>query len=74
MMKMENNQGDECDAEDKDDDDEDDFNCLATKLLWSSDSSVGVATGYGFDVDQGVGVRVPIRSIIFFFPRLPDRL
>jgi hypothetical protein len=29
--------------------------------LWSRDSSVGVATGYGL-LDRGVGVRVPIGS------------
>jgi hypothetical protein len=28
-------------------------------LAMSKDSSVGIATGYGFD-DQGVGVRVPM--------------
>jgi hypothetical protein len=30
-------------------------------------------TGYGLD-DRGVGVRVPVRSRIFFSPRRPDRL
>jgi hypothetical protein len=37
----------------------------------SSDSIVGIATGYGFD-DQGVRVRVPAGSRIFSFPRRPD--
>jgi hypothetical protein len=32
---------------------------LSTSLLWSRDSSVGKATGYGLD-DQRDGVRVPI--------------
>jgi hypothetical protein len=39
----------------------------------SRDSSVGIATGYGLN-DWGVGVRVPVGSRIFFFPRRPDRL
>jgi hypothetical protein len=36
------------------------------------DSVVGIATGYGLD-DRGVGVRVPVGSIIFSSPRRPDR-
>jgi hypothetical protein len=35
----------------------------------SRDSSVGIATSYGLD-DQGVGVRVPVKSS----PNRPDRL
>jgi hypothetical protein len=37
------------------------------------DSVVGIATSYELD-DRGVGVRVPIGSIIFSPPRRPDRL
>jgi hypothetical protein len=37
------------------------------------DSVVGIATSYGLD-DRGVGVRIPVESIIFFSPRRPDRL
>jgi hypothetical protein len=37
------------------------------------DGSVGIATGYGLDC-RGVGVRVPVGSRIFSFPRRPDRL
>jgi hypothetical protein len=39
----------------------------------SRDSIVGTATGYGLD-DRGVGVRVPLGSRIFSYPRRPDRL
>jgi hypothetical protein len=39
----------------------------------SRDSSVGIAIGYGLD-DRGVGVQVPVESIIFSPPRRPDRL
>jgi hypothetical protein len=42
-------------------------------LLWSRDSSVGIATGYGL-ADRGVGVRVPVGSRIFSSPRRTDRL
>jgi hypothetical protein len=35
------------------------------------DSVDGVATGYRVD-EGGVGVRVPVGSRIFSFPRLPD--
>jgi hypothetical protein len=35
------------------------------------DSVVGIATGYGLD-DRGVGVRAPIESRIFSYPRRPD--
>jgi hypothetical protein len=50
---------------------------LFGKKNWSTvsksrDSSVGITTGYGLD-DQGVGVRVPMRSRIFCSPRRPDR-
>jgi hypothetical protein len=38
------------------------FILFITKL--SRDSAVGIATGYGVD-DRGVGVRVPVGSIIF---------
>jgi hypothetical protein len=43
------------------------------EVIWSRDSSVGIATGYGLD-DRGVGVRVPVGSRIFSSPRRPDRL
>jgi hypothetical protein len=33
-------------------------------VITSRDSVVGIVTGYGFD-DRGVGVRVPVGSIIF---------
>jgi hypothetical protein len=36
-------------------------------------SAVGIATGYGLD-NLEVGVRVPVRSRIFFFPCCPDQL
>jgi hypothetical protein len=36
-------------------------------------SIVGIATGCGLD-DRGVGVRVPVGSRCFSFPRYPDRL
>jgi hypothetical protein len=39
----------------------------------SRESSVGIVTGYGLE-DRRVGVRVPVRAGIFFFPRRPDRL
>jgi hypothetical protein len=42
-------------------------------ILWSQDSSVGLATGYGLD-DRGVGDLVPLESRIFSSPRRPDRL
>jgi hypothetical protein len=32
--------------------------CCRTRLQWSRDSSVGIATGYG--LQDGVGVRVPV--------------
>jgi hypothetical protein len=37
------------------------------------DSAGGIATGYGL-TDLGVGVRVPVLSIIFTSPCCPDRL
>jgi hypothetical protein len=39
----------------------------------SGDSVVGTATDYELD-DRGVGVRVPVGSIIFTSPCCPDRL
>jgi hypothetical protein len=42
-------------------------------LVWSRDSVVCIATGYGLN-DRGVGVRVPVGSRIFSSPRRPDRL
>jgi hypothetical protein len=36
-------------------------------------SVVGIATGYGLN-DLGVGVRVPVGSIIFHFPNRPHQL
>jgi hypothetical protein len=41
-------------------------------IIWSRDSAVGVATGYGLD-GRGVGVRVPVYARLFFSPRCPDR-
>jgi hypothetical protein len=43
------------------------------KLRGSRDSVVGIAAGCGMD-DREVGVRVPVGSIIFSTPYLPDRL
>jgi hypothetical protein len=40
---------------------------------WSRDSVVDIATGHGLD-DQEFGVRVPVGSRIFTFPRRPNRL
>jgi hypothetical protein len=37
---------------------------LKIHYFGSRDSAVGIATGYGLD-DQGIGVRVPVRSRIF---------
>jgi hypothetical protein len=48
------------------------FNSYTTRNR-SRDSAVGIATGYGLD-DRGVGVRVSVRSRIFFFPCCPHRL
>jgi hypothetical protein len=42
-------------------------------LLMSRDNIVGKATSYGLD-DRGVGVRVPVGSVIFFSPCHPGRL
>jgi hypothetical protein len=39
--------------------------------LRSRDSELGIAIGYGLD-ERGVGVRVPVGSRIFFFPRRPE--
>jgi hypothetical protein len=39
----------------------------------NQDSAVGIATGYVLDA-RGVGVRVPIGSIIFTSRSLPDRV
>jgi hypothetical protein len=39
----------------------------------ATDSVVSIATGYGLD-DWGVGVRVPVGSRIFSYPRRRDRL
>jgi hypothetical protein len=41
--------------------------------IWSRNSVVGIATGYGLD-DREVGVRVPVGSRIFSSPRRPERL
>jgi hypothetical protein len=43
-----------------------------SQIKRSRDSVVGIATGYGLE-DRGVGVRVPVRSTIFFSPGRPDR-
>jgi hypothetical protein len=48
--------------------------CLNVLLFWYQYmSAFGIATGNGLD-DQGVGVRAPVGSRIFSFPRHPDRL
>jgi hypothetical protein len=39
-----------------------------TEMLDNRDSVVGIVTGYGLD-DRGVGIRVPVRSIIFSSPQ-----
>jgi hypothetical protein len=39
----------------------------------SRDSAVDIATSYGLD-DRGIGVRVPVGSVMFSSPRGPDRL
>jgi hypothetical protein len=44
-----------------------------TDLGESRNSAVGIATGYGLD-DRGMGVRVPVGSKMFAFPRRPDWL
>jgi hypothetical protein len=44
-----------------------------TWFIRSRDSSAGTATIYGLD-DQGVVVRVPVRSRIFSSTRHPDRM
>jgi hypothetical protein len=35
--------------------------------------TIVIATGYGLD-DRGVGVRIPLESIMFFSPRLKHQL
>jgi hypothetical protein len=47
-------------------------NILLNTCLYSRDSAVGIATGYGLD-DWEVGVRVPVRSRMFTSPCRPDR-
>jgi hypothetical protein len=52
------------------------INCIffiSPILFGSRDSVVGIATSYGLD-DRGIGVRVPVGSIIFSSPDRPDRL
>jgi hypothetical protein len=49
------------------------FTNTTTEFSRSSDSVVGVATGYGLD-DREVGVRAPVGARIFSFPCHPDRL
>jgi hypothetical protein len=44
-----------------------------SKIPMSQDSPVSITTGYALD-DQDVGVRVPVRSRIFFSPSHPDQL
>jgi hypothetical protein len=46
---------------------------MAIAELMRRDSVVGIATGYGL-ADKGVGVRVPVESIIFSSPYRRDRL
>jgi hypothetical protein len=46
---------------------------ITVPVIGSRDSVVGIAAGYGLD-DRGVGVRVPVGSIIISSPRRPDRL
>jgi hypothetical protein len=48
--------------------------CLMAQFYFDSrGSTVGMATGYGLD-NQGIGVRVPTRTIIFTSSYCPDRL
>jgi hypothetical protein len=49
------------------------FEVLTVVAMRSRDSAVGIATAYELN-DGGVGVRVLVRSRIFYFPRRPDRL
>jgi hypothetical protein len=42
-------------------------------LIGNRDGAVGIATGYGLD-DRGVGIWIPVESIIFSSLRRPDRL
>jgi hypothetical protein len=44
-----------------------------TRLGWSRDSAVGIATGYRLD-DRGIEVRVPVGSRIFSSPHRSHRL
>jgi hypothetical protein len=46
---------------------------MSTYIMWSRDSAVGIATGYGLD-ERGVGVRVPVGARIFTSPCRPDQL
>jgi hypothetical protein len=46
----------------------------ATDAVWSRDSSVGIATGYGLDDQGGSGSSSPGRITIFTSPYRPDRL
>jgi hypothetical protein len=48
-------------------------NILCLIPLQGQESIVAIATGYGLD-DRGFGVPVPVGSIIFSYPRRPDRL
>jgi hypothetical protein len=49
------------------------FFYFTVRKVWSRDSTVGVAIGYGLD-DRGVAFRVPVGSRIFSSPRRQDRL
>jgi hypothetical protein len=48
-------------------------NYKSRDTIWSWDSAVGIATGYGLD-DKGVGVRVPVGARFFISPYRPDWL
>jgi hypothetical protein len=49
------------------------FTDFRFSVMYRLDSVVGLATGYRLD-DQGVGVRVSVRSRIFSSPCHPDQL
>jgi hypothetical protein len=47
------------------------INIFMGSSVRSRDNLVGIPAGYGLD-DRGVGIRVPVGSIIFSSPRRPD--
>jgi hypothetical protein len=48
-------------------------NCIINTNVWSRNSAVGIATGYGLD-GRGVGVRLALEAKFFFSSRRPDWL